>query len=75
MRSEIHNSNPQQNTALFSLLAAGVATMTKAGMISRNIYMRVTINGKRKYVNIGLISRSGKVTIFKGMPNPGWWEE
>ena len=48
--------------------------MTAAGMISRNVYMRVTINGKRKYVAIGLISKSGRITLSKGMPNPGWWE-
>mgnify|MGYP003135630500 CR=1 FL=1 len=48
--------------------------MTAAGITARNIYMRVTIDGKRKYVAIGLISKSGDITLLKGMPNPGWWE-
>ena len=52
--------------------------MTRKGENLRTVYMRVTIDGKRKYVDIGFIGkpRNGKssVTLHKGMPNPGWWE-
>jgi hypothetical protein len=49
--------------------------MTKKGAPGRNLYVRITENGQRKYVNVGLIFKSGRVSILKGMPNPGWWEE
>ena len=47
--------------------------MTKRSLGLRNIYMRVTIDGRRVMVNIGFINKNGKVTLFDGMPNPGWW--
>ena len=48
--------------------------MTKRGSPTRELYVRVTINGKRKYVAVGWIFKDGKVGMYKGMPNPGWWD-
>ena len=62
----------------------GGGRMTKKGAIGRTLYVRVTENGKRKYVDVGMIMQ-GRVlfqikqwsrrSILKGMPNPGWWDK
>ena len=49
--------------------------MTKKGAMTRTLYVRVTENGKRKYVKVGWIFQDGDVGIYKGMPYTGWWEE
>lgn len=49
--------------------------MTKKGTVGRTLYVRVTVDGKRKYVDVGMLFKSGRVFISKGMPNPGWWDE
>ena len=48
--------------------------MTKKGAIGRNIYVRITEDGKRKYVNVGVLYRSGNVYIMEKVVNPDWWE-
>tara|TARA_R110002111_G_scaffold17880_1_gene44496 strand:- start:156 stop:302 length:147 start_codon:yes stop_codon:yes gene_type:complete len=48
--------------------------MTGKGITLRTIYMRVTIDGKRQYVDIGYINNKGKIHLWSGMPNPGWWD-
>ena len=48
--------------------------MTGKGITVRQIYMRVTIDGRRKYESIGIISKDGSIVLYDGMPNPGWWE-
>ena len=49
--------------------------MTKAGLMSRSMYVRITNEeGKREYVKVGYIFISGKVLIWEGMPNPGWFK-
>jgi hypothetical protein len=48
--------------------------MTAKSIGIRNIYMRVTIDGRRRYECIGFIDRRGKITLYDGLPNPGWWE-
>ena len=40
----------------------------------RNIYVRITEDGKRKYVRIGGIGANGKIQLDKGMPLTGWFE-
>ena len=52
---------------------SGSGRMTGKGVTLRNVYMRVTIDGVRKYVKIGFISKAGKFTLSKGMPKPEWW--
>lgn len=49
--------------------------MTKKGAMSRTLYVRITEDGKRKYVAVGYIFKSGKIGLYKGMPNAGWWVE
>ena len=49
--------------------------MTRKGEPGRTIYVRVTIDGKRKYVKIGRIYQKMGIRLLEGMPNPGWWEE
>lgn len=48
--------------------------MTKKGLITRKIYMRITEDGIRKWVAIGTVSKKGTVRLYKGIPNPGWFE-
>jgi hypothetical protein len=43
-------------------------------LVTRNIYVRITENGKRKYVNVGFMRRNGTIVIYKGMPLPGWFD-
>ncbi len=57
--------------------------MTKKGLSVRTVYIRVTEDGVRKWVDIGTISiitmRAGKSVPIRwgefspiGIPNPGW---
>jgi len=57
--------------------------MTKKGLSTRTVYIRVTEDGKRKWVDIGTISivtmRAGKSVPIRwskfranGIPKPGW---
>jgi len=48
--------------------------MTGKAISVRKLYMRVTIDGKRSYVGIGNIDENGKIHLYDGMPNPGWWD-
>ncbi len=43
-------------------------------LLSRELYVRVTKNGKRKYVSVGVITKDGTIRLTKGMPLPGWFE-
>jgi len=47
--------------------------MTGKAIGGRRIYMRVTEDGKRKYVAIGKIMPDGTTFVDKGMPLSGWW--
>jgi hypothetical protein len=41
----------------------------------RNVYIRITNEkGKREYLTVGWMDKKGKVTLFKGMPLPEWFE-
>lgn len=50
-------------------------------ILTRTLYARITVDGKRKYVEIGTINRSGtfrwtnrELLDSKGMPLPGLFE-
>jgi len=44
-------------------------------IILRNVYIRITNDkGKREYLNIGYMHRSGRITLYKGMPLTGWFD-
>jgi hypothetical protein len=52
--------------------------------VGRTLYVRVTEDGKRKYVDVGMLYRRkvriaveqySKLLDLNGMPNPGWWDE
>ncbi len=43
-------------------------------LLSRQLYVRVTENDKRKLISVGTISKDGTIRLTKGMPLPGWFE-
>ena len=43
-------------------------------LLSRQLYVRVTENGKRKYVSVGVITKDGTIRLYKGMPLTGWFD-
>lgn len=48
--------------------------MTMKGLPGRNLYVRITVEGKRKYVRVGRIYNHLGVQLDEGMPNPGLFE-
>ena len=47
--------------------------MTRTLLI-RTVYIRVTENGKRKWMEIGTLNRKGEFKLSKGIPLPGLFE-
>ena len=47
--------------------------MTRTILI-RTVYVRITVDGKRKWVEIGTINRKGEFKLNKGIPLPGLFE-
>lgn len=47
--------------------------MTRS-IVIRTVYVRITEDGKRKWIEIGTINRKGEFRLNKGIPLPGLFE-